>query len=94
MSIESEHDRLQILKTLGELVEIGGNSYYTIFERSYLGLDFDVQVESSTPQITLRTSDAKHIHRGDHVVRQGEAFTVETKENDGEGMTLVRLQEI
>src|SRR6056297_545069 len=57
MSIESDADRLAMLKALGEQVEYEGKTVWAIFEKPYIDLGFDRAIESDAPQVTVRDSD-------------------------------------
>lgn len=93
MSIESDSDRLELLKALGEVVTVSGRSVYGIFERAFSELQFDTAIESAEPQVTVREIDVEKIQRGAVVTRQGEHFTVVGNQPDGEGMTVLRLSD-
>lgn len=93
MSIESDRDRLEILRALGEIVRIDGRLVHGIFGRSYLELDFDRPLESGSYELQVRDIDIKGVNRGATVDRNGLLYEVVGFEPDGEGMTILKLAE-
>lgn len=90
--IESDEDRLEYLKAMGELVDIDGLSLFGVFENEFATEGDFPGVASSEPTITCRSSDVRLFHVGDEVVREsGDKFTIREIEPDGTGMTLLRL---
>lgn len=97
MSIETDADRLAMLKDLGEQIEYDNETIWAIFEKPYIDLGFDRPVESDAPQVTVRSSDVTGVTHGKSVVRTVSgttySYTVENVQPDGEGMTVLRLSE-
>lgn len=93
--IETEEDRLEMLKALGEVVIVAGREVYGIFETAYIELGFDaIDVGSKEPMLSVRTSDVVEADTGDTVKRQGSYYSIEKIEPDGEGITLLKLAEL
>lgn len=97
MSIESDADRLAILKSLGEQVRYKNKTIWAIFEKPYIEIGFERAIESNEPQIIVRDSDVTGVAHGDAVVRTVSgteySYTVENVQPDGDGMTILRLSE-
>lgn len=93
MSLESDADRLEILKALGEQVAIAGTQIWGIFEQRYTEMPFDSPVEGLRPSIQVRDIDIEGVSRGAPVVRKGKTYIVTNFEPDGEGMTIIGLSE-
>ena len=93
MSIETETDRLEVLKALGEIVDVSGRQVWGIFERTSLEISFDSAVDAMKPSLLVRSSDVESIGRGASVIRKGNNYSVATINPDGEGMTTLELNE-
>lgn len=93
MSLETEKDRLEMLKSLGSMFTANNQSLFGVFDKPFTGLELNDVVESSTPMLLVRSSDAKALSRGTVVQHNGQYYRVESKEDDGEGMTNVKLSE-
>lgn len=93
MFIETETDRLQLLKSLGEEVDVDGRKLWGVFDFSFNEIAFDSPVEGLRPQVMVLSSDATDIERGVTVVRGGKFYSVVTVEPDGFGMTFLKLNE-
>ena len=93
MSIETETDRLEVLKALGEIVDVSGRQGWGIFERTSLEISFDSAVDAMKPSLLVRSSDVESIGRGASVIRKGNNYSVATINPDGEGMTTLELNE-
>lgn len=90
--LETESDRLEMLKAVGELVEIDGESSWGVFEREYLE-DLDGPgIASYEPTLTCRSSDAPGIE-GVIKRQNGKSYSVREIEPDGTGITLLRLRD-
>jgi len=91
--IESEHDRLEILKALGEQVTINGVEVWVTFDKSYIEELAGPGAASSEPELIGRTSDLDSFVQSDVVERDnGEKYRIRKPEPDGTGMSLVRLR--
>jgi hypothetical protein len=93
MSIETDVDRLELLKALGETVDVDGRRVCGIFERTFNEISFDTAVEGLRPQVTVRDIDVEGIQRGAPVVHNKVNYAVATIEPDGTGLTVLRLNE-
>jgi len=74
----------------GQDCTIAGGTIVGIFDSQYdraLGI-----VDSSTPVLTIKTSDWSSVSRGASVTVASVAYTVTGIEPDGTGITLLRLQ--
>ena len=89
--IETDSDRLELLKALGEEIQFDGQSIWGVFEMSYFDIDLDSPVEGSTETVTVRTIDIPSRTRGSSVVRGNTSYTVVGSEPDGDGITTLRL---
>jgi len=99
MSIESADDRLELLKSLGELATFNNGQalwdVYGVLEREFVAVD---EIESYRPVFTCRTYDTeshatKLVSRGTELVTDDGAFTVVGVQPDGTGMTNLILEE-
>ena len=91
MSIETDADRLSLLKSLGEQIEVEGRSVWAIFDNGYSELDFGV--DSTSPQVTVRDRDIAGLPLDARVVIRGKKYTAVTRQPDGEGLTVLGLSE-
>lgn len=90
--IETDADRLALVRDLGEKVYIDNCAYYGVFENEYLE-DLDGPgVSSSSPMLTVRSSDVASVVPGSTVIRDSVTYTVREVEPDGTGITLLRLR--
>lgn len=92
MSIETDADRLEMLKQLGEEIHIANEPVWAVFDNDFAELEFDV--ESSGPRAEVRDIDIIGITRGTEVRRSGVKYTVSSMRPDGTGMTLLRLAQV
>lgn len=100
MTIESAADRLELLKSLGELVTLNNGQVdwdiYGVLEREFVAVD---EVEGYRPILTVRTSDisghaTQNVGRGTLVARaDGSCFNVVGNQPDGTGLTNLILEE-
>jgi len=92
--LESSDDRLQMLKSLGELVTVNGQSVYAIPENEYREIDLNGQIiESNLPAVICRTEDVSSAVHGTSVIAEGSSYTVREVRPDGTGMTTLILSE-
>ena len=90
--IETDADRLALLRDLGESVYIDGCQVYGVFDNDYLE-DLDGPgISSGAPVITVRSSDVRGVVPGAEVIYAGDTFTVREIEPDGTGVSLLRLR--
>lgn len=94
MSLETEFDRLALLKATGRCVLVDGREVWALFERDHAGIEFQdgVQMGSSQPRITARTSDLADARRGSTVLVDEAEFTIYALQPDGTGMTVAPLK--
>lgn len=91
MSIESERDRLEMLKALGGLVIFRNTEIFGVYDEDFVELGFDRAVESSQPTLQCRTSDLPGVRHGDTVSVEGRLYEIVGVHPDGQGMTTLRL---
>ena len=91
--IESDADRLELLKALGETVYIDGCPISGVFENPFEELEVERDIDGSSYSLTVRTSDITTVTRGTSVLRDSTTYTVVRMQPDGEGMTVLRLSE-
>jgi len=92
--MESDDDRLEYLKVMGEPVVVDGDEIYGIFEQEYLLEGDGPGVGSAQPQMTCRSIDVDDLQDGVLVVRDGHEYVVRGPlEPDGTGMTTVMLRD-
>lgn len=92
--LESAEDRLALLQSTGELVEVNGAKVYGLFEAPYFSYpDGAIGVESSNPRILFRDEDSKYFKRGDIVrIRESEDWIITGTEPDYIGMAWFLLE--
>lgn len=97
MPAETDADRLALLDeddfaVFAELQDMA--PVRVIFDSEYLPVDvFEQTVQSTVPVIFGRSSDIGHLKNNDPVFVNGIDYKVaEGPQNDGTGMTLVRLR--
>lgn len=92
MAIESEADRLEMLKGLGaELVTIAktGTQVYGILAKEYVS---GGRVEGYQPVLTARTRDVGGLAHGEQLTIGGVVYLTWESKDDGTGMTEVVLK--
>ena len=94
MAVESEADRLAMLRDFGSTAVVGNRTLTGIFDAEYLAIDASgYDIESRTPMLHARTSDLPAIVNGTTVCRVGGvSYTVVESQPDGTGMTMLRLR--
>lgn len=96
MAAESEEDRLALLDDdeFATIAELPFGQVKVIFDSEYLPVDvFEGVIQTTVPVIFGRASDLSHLKNGDRVFVNGTAFkAAEAPQNDGTGMTLIRLK--
>jgi len=92
--IESEADRLAYLQALGEEWSTPAGKLWAIFDNEYAEASGEVDVETRTPVLLCRESDAKaqSIGKGTAVTRAGRQYVVRRLEPDGVGMMRLILE--
>lgn len=102
MSIETEPDRLDIVRTLAGIdrdevtVRHPDGAFVAIFDNGFADASFDIDVESSLPVLTARTSDVEQLrkdtplHFKDFAGRDV-TYDFDKHEPDGTGMSRVLL---
>jgi hypothetical protein len=91
--LESDTDRLEMIKALGEQVYIDSCLTWCVFESPFYEFELDRELEGASYSALVRTSDASDVARGSEVLRGAVTYTVSGIEPDGEGMTRLRLSE-
>ena len=91
--IETDTDRLEMLKALGETVYIDGRPVSGVFENPFEELELERELDGASYSLTVRTSDIPSLVRGDNVLRGTTTYSVVRIQPDGEGMTTLRLSE-
>lgn len=91
MPIEDESDRADLLESLGETVNLDGREIPAIFDNDYLESFEGAGAKGSNPVAFVQT-----IHqpaRGQSLTRcDGSTYTVRQIEQDGTGISLLRLR--
>ncbi|MDQ1345051.1 MAG: hypothetical protein QG586_581 [Pseudomonadota bacterium] len=89
--IETERDRLSMLRVLGETVRVGAVDLWAIFDHDYV---LAGEVEQRVPTLTIRTSDAEaHCKaKGASVTVAGRVYRIRRHEPDGTGMSRLILE--
>lgn len=89
MALETDADRLALLKAVGEQILIDGVSVWAVFRNAYFE---SLEVSGSQPVASCRSSDVSAVTRSSIVVSNGITYRVAVIEPDGTGMTLLRLE--
>ena len=84
---------LSVLMTdFGTTVTAGDRCTFTaIFDSEYVGVG-DVEIESSGPALTCRTSDVADRAHGDVLTIDSVGYVIRGIQPDGTGVTLLRLE--
>lgn len=90
--LESDADRLESLKALGEHISVDGKILWGIFEQVFGEALSDPGVSSSDPELTCRSIDVIEVTKDSVIERQSVQYRVREIEPDGTGMTLLRLR--
>ena len=91
--METDLDRLELIKALGEQVYIDSVLTWCVFDSPFYEFELDRELEGTSYSATTRSSDVSSVSRGSTVVRGAATYTVVGMEPDGEGMTVLRLSE-
>jgi len=93
--METESDRLEMIKSLGGLcVRHVGGEFLAIFDNAYSGLSAaDLEVEERGPRLTCRTSDVIALRKDDALEVCNATYRLARAEPDGTGMTVLVLRE-
>lgn len=92
--IESDADRLAILSGLGGgPVNAPRGTFTGLLESEFVQVG-EIPVDSTSPQLSARTSDvrAAGVSVGIALVIEGEQYIVRSMQNDRTGMTLMLLE--
>lgn len=93
MAVETEADRLAMLRDFGVTVTHSGGSFTAIFDRAFELLQFEgvAGVATTQPRLLARTSDVSALARGTALTVDGVNFKLEEHQPDGTGFTLLLL---
>ena len=83
MPVETDQDRLDILRDFGHVAKVAGRDVVGILDREFKDIG---GVETYYPIFECRRSDAPSVKHGDTVIVDSETFHVVSIENDREGM--------
>lgn len=91
--LESDEDRLEMIKSLGGLViEHADGGFWAYFDREYIQ-PFGA-VESKSTAITARTIDVEHLPKDTVLKVPGNGdWKLKRHEPDGNGMSVVHLRQ-
>lgn len=94
MAVESDADRLAFLVDFGVSATFGVDTVTGLFDNEYISVFTGdvVDVESSSPAFTCRTSDVPSISHGYTLTVNATAYTVHGVQPDGEGFTVLVLE--
>ena len=91
--LETDSDRLESLKALGELVQLDGRKIWGVFETPYIEILADPGIGSANPEFQCRSIDVTGLIPETVLERTGgETYRVHEIEPDGTGMTTLRLR--
>ena len=97
MTIESDDIRLAMLRAVGgKTVKCARGSFVAVFGDAYAGIgEGQADVESSSPQLTARTSDVTRLKilKGDRLTIDGAYYTVIGHQADGTGITVLQVHQ-
>jgi len=92
MGIETAADRQAFVETFGVSATVGGVSLYGIFDDPHYET---LEISTSTPMLTIVTSDAPSVAHQDAVIISEVSFSgiVKDVQSDGTGLTVLMLSQ-
>lgn len=95
MAVETDDDRSYLLADFGVTVTSGASTFLAIFENDHQPVDAGGGVEFSIQQamILCNTSDVTGIGQGSLVSISGNSYAVTDVQPDGQGMTMLILED-
>jgi len=91
--MESDLDRLIMLRVMGQLITYAGVSVYAIFDAEFYAVNMGAfEAEGSQPAVICRTIDVASAKHGDTVVVGQINYTAVGIKPDGTGMTEIALE--
>ncbi len=71
-----------------------GSSISVIFNNEYFGIapDIGVEIESTSPVVTGRSSDMTNVENGDTITISGVTYNIVNVQPDGQGITQLILE--
>lgn len=95
MAVETDDDRSYMLADFGVTVTFGASTFQAIFENDHIPVEAGGGVEFSIQQamILCRTSDVTGIGQGSLVSISGNSYAVSDVQPDGQGMTMLVLED-
>lgn len=93
MSIETTADRLAFMEVFGIDVVVNGNPMKAIYDDPHFET---LEMSTSTPMLTVATSDVSGLEFDDVVTITSISFTgrVRDIQNDGTGITVLMLKDV
>lgn len=92
--VNTESDRLAMLKDFGVTATYNGNNITGIFDNEYQGVEVGAEVPfaMSTLKFTCQTSDLPSVDFGNQIIISGVTYNIVLIMPDGQGITELQLE--